>query len=124
MKIGHIFDGKISFILTFSLHLTFSWSFSLLYRSCTGLYRQICIARVLVYPSVWKENGVVAPIIEVKVLNQVREESHLDVAEVDEKYALDTETSIYDIELPKKQGNVGEEVDVCISLSEKYTYPC
>ncbi|MGB8152408.1 MAG: hypothetical protein WCF97_00665 [Nitrososphaeraceae archaeon] len=33
----------------------------------------------------WKENGVVAPIIEVKVLNQVREESHLDVAEVDEK---------------------------------------
>ncbi|MGA7009868.1 MAG: hypothetical protein WBP88_05520 [Nitrososphaeraceae archaeon] len=72
----------------------------------------------------WKENGVVAPIIEVKVLNQVREESHLDVAEVDEKNALDTGTSIHDIELPKKQGNVGEEVDVCISLSEKYTYPC
>ncbi|MGA9928964.1 MAG: hypothetical protein WBP96_10170 [Nitrososphaeraceae archaeon] len=74
----------------------------------------------------WKENGVVAPIIEVKVLNQVREESHLDVAEVDEKNALDTENSIHDIELPKKQGNVGEEVDVCISPidSEKYTYPC
>jgi len=73
---------------------------------------------------VWKENGVVAPIIEVKVLNQVREESHLDVAEVDEKNALDTENSIYDTELPKKQGNVGEEVDVCISPmdSEKYTY--
>ena len=70
----------------------------------------------------WKENGVVAPIIEVKVLNQVREESHLDVAEVDEKNALDTENSIHDIELPKKQGNVGEEVDVCISPmdSEKY----
>jgi hypothetical protein len=29
----------------------------------------------------------------VKVLDQVREESHLDVAEVDEKKALDTETS-------------------------------
>lgn len=72
----------------------------------------------------WKENGVVAPIIEVKVLNQVREESHLDVAEVDEKNALDMGTSIHDIELPKKQGNVGEEVDVCISPmdSEKYTY--
>ncbi|MFI5425375.1 MAG: hypothetical protein ACHQXG_11355 [Nitrososphaerales archaeon] len=113
MKIGHIFDS-------------ISWSFSLLYRSYTGLYRQICIARVLVYPSVWKENGVVAPIIEVKVLNQVREESHLVVAEVDEKNALDTGTSIHDIELPKKQGNVGEEVDVCISPidSEKYTYPC
>ena len=72
----------------------------------------------------WKENGVVSPIIEVKVLDQVREESHLDVAEVDEKKALDTETSIHDIELPKKQGNVGDEVDVCISPmdSEKYTY--
>jgi hypothetical protein len=71
---------------------------------------------------VWKENGVVAPIIEVKVLDQVREESHLDVAEVDEKKAVDEETSIYDIRLPKKQGNVGEEVDVCISPmdSEKY----
>jgi len=56
-----------------------------------------------------KENGVVASIIEVKVLNQVREESHLDVAEVDEKNVLDTENSIHDIELPKKQGNVGEE---------------
>jgi hypothetical protein len=42
---------------------------------------------------VWKENGVVAPIIEVKVLDQVREESHLDVAEGNEKKALDTETS-------------------------------
>ena len=63
----------------------------------------------------WKENGVVAPIIEVKVLDQVREESRLDVAEVDEKKALDTETSIHDIELPKKRGNVGDEVDVCIS---------
>ena len=72
----------------------------------------------------WKENGVVAPIIEEKVLDQVREESHLDVAEVDEKKAVDAETSIHDIELPKKQGNVGEEVDVCISPmdSEKYTY--
>jgi hypothetical protein len=34
---------------------------------------------------VWIENGVVVPIIEVKILDQVREESHLDVAEVDEK---------------------------------------
>jgi hypothetical protein len=42
---------------------------------------------------VWKENRVVAATIEVKVLDQVREESHLDVAEVDEKKALDTETS-------------------------------
>jgi hypothetical protein len=87
-------------------------------------YRQICIARILVYPSVWKENGVVAPIIEVKVLDQVREESHLDVEEVYEKKAVNMETSIHDIELPKKQGNVGEEIDVCISPmdSEKYTY--
>jgi len=52
---------------------------------------------------VWKENGVVAPIIEVKVLDQVRQESHLDVAEVDEKKAVDAETSINDIKLPKKQ---------------------
>ena len=71
----------------------------------------------------WKENGVVAPIIEVKVLNQVREESHLDVAEVDEKNALDTENSIHDIELPKKQGNVGEEVDVCISPIDSKSMP-
>ena len=55
-------------------------------------------------------------------MDQVRQESHLDVAEVDEKNALDTENSIHDIELPEKQGNVGEEVDVCISPmdSEKY----
>jgi hypothetical protein len=33
----------------------------------------------------WKENGVVAAMIEVKVLDQVREESQLDVAEVDKK---------------------------------------
>ena len=70
-----------------------------------------------------KENGVVAPIIEVKVLDQVREESHLDVAEVDEKKALDTETSIHDIELPKKQGNVGDEVDVCISPIDSKSMP-
>ena len=58
----------------------------------------------------------------MSVLDQVRQESHLDVAEVDEKKAVDTETSIHDIKLPKKQGNVGEEVDVCISPmdSEKY----
>lgn len=43
-------------------------------------------------------------------MDQVREESHLDVAEVDEKKAVDAETSIHDIELPKKQGNVGEDV--------------
>ena len=48
---------------------------------------------MLVFPSVWEENRVVAPIIEVKVLDQVREESHLDFAEGDEKNALDTETS-------------------------------
>ena len=48
---------------------------------------------MLVFPSVWEENGVVAPIIEVKVLDQVREESHLDFAEGDEKNALDTEIS-------------------------------
>jgi inorganic pyrophosphatase len=73
---------------------------------------------------VWKENGVVAPIIEVKVLDQLREEYHLDVAEVDEKKSLDTETSIDYIELPKKQGNDGDEVDVCISHidSKKYAY--
>jgi hypothetical protein len=40
------------------------------------------------------------------------------------KKALDTETSIHDIELPKKQGNVADGVDVCISFmdSEKYAY--
>ena len=72
----------------------------------------------------WKENGVVAPIIEVKVLDQVREESHLDVAEVDEKKSLDTETTIAYIELPKKQGNDVDKVDVCISPidSKKYAY--
>jgi hypothetical protein len=73
---------------------------------------------------VWKENGVVAPIIEVIVLDQVREESHLDVAEVDEKKAVDEETSIHDIELPKKQGNVGEEVYVCISPMDSEKYLC
>jgi hypothetical protein len=72
---------------------------------------------------VWKENGVVAPIIEVKVLDQVREESHLDVAEIDEKKALDTETAIHDIELPKKQENVGDEVDVCISPIDSKSMP-
>lgn len=51
------------------------------------------ITRVLIHPSVWKENGVVAPIIEVKVLDQVREESQFEVAEDNEKKALDTETS-------------------------------
>ena len=71
----------------------------------------------------WKENGVVAPIIEVKVLNQVREESHLDVAEVDEKNALDTENSIHDIELPKKQENVGDELDGCISPIDSKSMP-
>ena len=57
-------------------------------------------------------------------MDQVREESHLEIAEVDEKKAVDAETSIHDIELPKKQGDVGEEVDVYISPmdSEKYTY--
>jgi hypothetical protein len=40
---------------------------------------------------VWKENGVVAPIIEVKVLDQVRKESHFEVAEGNEKKALDTD---------------------------------
>jgi hypothetical protein len=39
----------------------------------------------------WKENGVVAPIIEAKVLDQVREESYLDVVEGSEKKALDTD---------------------------------
>jgi hypothetical protein len=88
LKIGRVFDGKIFFILT-----PFLDGFSLLCRSCTRLHRQISIALVLVFPSVWEENGVVAPIIEVKVLDQVREESHLDFAEGDEKNALDTETS-------------------------------
>ena len=36
-------------------------------------------------------------------MDQVRQESHLDVAEVDEKKVVDTETSIHDIKLPKKQ---------------------
>jgi hypothetical protein len=60
----------------------------------------------------------------VKVLDQVREESLLDVAEGDEKKALDTETTIEYFEIPKNQGNVGDVVDVCISPidSEKYSY--
>ena len=41
----------------------------------------------------WKENGVGAPIIEAKVLDQVREVSHWDDAEGNGKKALDTETS-------------------------------
>jgi hypothetical protein len=53
---------------------------------------------------VWKENRVVAATIEVKVLDQVREGSHLDFAEGDEKNRLDTETSIDYFELPTKQG--------------------
>jgi hypothetical protein len=73
---------------------------------------------------VWKENRVVAPTIEVKVLDQVREGSHLDFAEGDEKNRLDTETSIDYFELPTKQGKVGDEVDVCISPidSQRYAY--
>ncbi len=72
----------------------------------------------------WKENRVVAPTIEVKVLDQVRGGSYLYVAEGYEKNALDTETSIDYFELPTKQGNAGDEVDVCISPidSEKYAY--
>ncbi len=48
----------------------------------------------------------------------------MDVAEGDEKKALDTESSIDYFEIPKNQGNVGDEVDVCISPidSEKYAY--
>lgn len=70
---------------------------------------------VLVYPSVWKENGVVAPTIEVKVLDQAKEESLLDAADGVGKLALDTESSIKYIEIPKSQANVGDVVDVCIS---------
>jgi hypothetical protein len=70
---------------------------------------------------VWKENRVVAPTIEVKVLDQVREGSHLDFAEGDEKNRLDTESSIDYFELPTKQGKVGDEVDVCISPIDSQT---
>jgi inorganic pyrophosphatase len=71
-----------------------------------------------------ERNGVVAPIIEVKVLDQVREESHLDVAEVDKKSHWTLRLLIDYMELPKKQGNDGDEVDVCISHidSKKYAY--
>lgn len=119
MKIGHVFDGKKSFILTLFLG-DFLYSIALA-QDFTDKY---VLPVVLVYPSVWKEKGVVAPIIEVKVFDQVREESHLDVAEGDEKKALDTESSIDYFEIPKNQGNVGDEVDVCISPidSEKYAY--
>ncbi len=60
----------------------------------------------------------------MKVLDQIREESLLDVAEGDEKKALDTETSIDYFEIPKEQVNVGDVVDVCISPidSENYAY--
>lgn len=61
---------------------------------------------MLAYPSVWKENRVVTPIIEVKVWDQIREESLLDFEEGNEKRALDT---------THKQENVGDEVDVYIS---------
>ena len=39
------------------------------------------------------------------------------------KKALDTETSIHDIELPKKQENVGDDVDVCISPIDSKSIP-
>ncbi|MDQ5869376.1 MAG: hypothetical protein M3530_06565 [Thermoproteota archaeon] len=77
---------------------------------------------VLVYPSVWKENGVVAPTIEVKVLDQVKEASPLNAAEGDEKLALDTECSIKYFEIPKSQVNVGDLVDVCISPIDSENY--
>lgn len=82
------------------------------------------IALVQVYPSAWKENGVVVPIIDVKVLDQVREGSYLDIAEGDEKNALDTETFIVYFELPPRQGNFGDEDVVYISFndSQKYAY--
>jgi hypothetical protein len=110
LKIGHVFDGKIFSILTLFFD-DFIYSIALA-QDFTDKY---VLPRVLVYPSVWKENGVVAPMIEVKVLDQVREEPHLDVVEGNEKKSLDTKTSIDYIELPKKQGNDGDEVDVCIS---------
>jgi hypothetical protein len=85
LKIGHIFDGKISFILTLFLD-DFLYSITLA-QDFTDKY----VLPVLVYPSMWKENGVAAPIIEAKVLDQVREESYLDVVEGNEKKALDTD---------------------------------
>ena len=74
---------------------------------------------MLVYPSVWKENGVVAPIIEVKVL----EESHLEVAAGNEKKAL-LRHLIDDFELPQKQINVGDDVDARISPIDSKLAEC
>lgn len=81
------------------------------------------ITRMLIYPSVWKENGVVAPIIEVKVLDQVREESHFEVAKGNEKRHWTLRLLIDYFELPKKQGNVGDEIDVCISPIDSKSMP-
>lgn len=78
---------------------------------------------MLVFPSVWEENGVVAPIIEVKVLDQVREESHLDFAEGDEKMPWTLRLLIDCLELPKKQENVGDELDACISPIHSKSMP-
>lgn len=80
---------------------------------------------MVIYPSVLKVNRVVTPIVDVEVLEKVRVGSHLDVAESDEKNALDPETSIDYFELTTKRGNVGSEVDACISSidSQKYAYP-
>jgi hypothetical protein len=80
LKIRHIFDGKISFILTL-FPVDFLYSIALAQDITDNKY----------FPHIWyilrcgKKNRVVALIIEVKDLDEVREESHLDVAEVDKK---------------------------------------
>jgi hypothetical protein len=69
-----------------------------------------------------ERKGIVVPTIEVKVLDQLREEFLLDVAEGDEKKALDTETLDY-FEILKNQVNVGDVVDVCISPIDSESNP-
>jgi hypothetical protein len=78
---------------------------------------------VLVYPSVWVEKNTIPPAIEIRVLDQTKEDSVLDAADGDEKLALDTESSTKYFEIPKNSVNVGEEIEVCISAVGTEDYP-
>ena len=78
---------------------------------------------VIVYPSVWKESGVVPPTIEVIVQDQVREESILDKVGGDEKLAMDLEAQVEYFEISKDEAKAGDIVEVCISAIDSEKYP-
>ena len=107
MNIGHVFDAKIFFILP-QFFGDFLYSIALaqdFHKNCPRAGISFSV----------EENGVVAPIIEVKVLDQVREESHLEVPEGNEKKHWRLRFLIDYFELPKKQGNLGDDVNARIS---------